>query len=307
MRRSDYFFGGRVARAEFLSHLFALRLLSSLSMLQRRRFTVALPFVLLVVSQPSLAFGWGGAGHQIVALIAEDHLSPQAKSGVKELLGDAHISDAEVASWADQVRRERSNTGPWHYVNIPHDADSFDRARDGHDGNNVVDAIEKQAKIVADKSATREERAEALKFVVHFVGDIHQPLHCADRNGDKGGNARLVFYPGARRAVNLHSVWDTSLLRDAMNGQRVLDYAGALDKRITESQRKEWTKGTPEDWANESHRAAVDHAYAGVPADGVPPTITREYIEANEKVVNEQLEKAGVRLAETLNRCFADR
>lgn len=76
-------------------------------------------------------------------------------------------------------------------------------------------------------------RRDALKFLVHFVGDLHQPLHCADRDGDKGGNARLVMYPGQKRAVNLHSVWDTYLLKDAMKRRRVLDYARTLDKKIT--------------------------------------------------------------------------
>ncbi len=80
------------------------------------------------------------------------------------------------------------------------------------------------------------------------MGDIHQPLHCAERDGDKGGNTRLVFYPGSRKAVNLHSVWDNSLLRDDMHGRRVLEYAQAIDKKIVpQSQRAAWAKGMPED------------------------------------------------------------
>jgi len=124
-----------------------------------------------------------------------------------------------------------------------------------------------------------------LKFLVHFVGDIHQPLHCAERDGDKGGNTRLVFYPGARRAVNLHSVWDNSLLKDDMHGRRVLEHAEAIDKRVSDKDRAAWAQGTPEDWANESHRAAIENAYADVPADGPPPTISNEYVQKNEKVV----------------------
>jgi hypothetical protein len=260
--------------------------------------------LLVAVLFPVAAFGWGGTGHQIVALIAEDHLSPAAKAGIEELLGHEHISDAEIASWADEVRRQRSNTAPWHYVNIPTNADAFDRGRDGHDGANVIDAIEAQAKILEDKSASREKREEALKFVVHFVGDIHQPLHCADRDGDKGGNKRLVFYPGARKATNLHSVWDTSLLKDAMNGKRVLEYATSLGKRITEKQRKEFAAGTATDWANESHRIAVEQVYKGVAADGPPPTLDKSYVEKGQRVVNEQLLRGGMRLALLLNGAF---
>jgi hypothetical protein len=260
-----------------------------------------------IVLGPSFALGWGGTGHQIVCLIAEDHLSPQAKAGVHELLGDAHISDAEIASWADEVRRERRSTAPWHYVNIPVSAAGFDRKRDGRNGNNIIDAIEKKKAILANKAATDEERVEALKFLVHFVGDIHQPLHCADRDGDKGGNTRLVMYPGQRKAVNLHSVWDTWLLRDAMKGKRVTDYAEGLDKRIGERERMEWVKGTVEEWANESQRLAVEGAYAGVPADGPPPKLDQKYIDKNEKVVEQQLQRAGIRLADTMNRIFAGR
>ena|SRR5829696_7144215 len=99
---------------------------------------------LLVVLLPSLCHAWGGEGHQLIALIAEDQLTPQAKAAVKDLLGGGNISDAEVANWADEIRRERRDTVPWHFVNIPHDAEGFDRARDGRDGANVIDAIERQ-------------------------------------------------------------------------------------------------------------------------------------------------------------------
>src|SRR6266513_1527370 len=125
----------------------------------------------------------------------------------------------------DQIRRERRETAPWHYVNIPIEADGFDESRDGKRGDNVIDRIEHFEHVLADTTASKEDRAEALKFLVHFVGDIHQPLHCADRNGDKGGNGRLVFYLDRQTAVNLHSVWDTSLLRSYMGSTRVADYA----------------------------------------------------------------------------------
>jgi hypothetical protein len=88
--------------------------------------------LLFVVATPSLCFAWGGEGHQIVALIAENHLTPTAKAAIADLLDGAHISDAEVASWADEIRRHERDTADWHYVNIPHDAAAFDRKRDGH-------------------------------------------------------------------------------------------------------------------------------------------------------------------------------
>src|SRR3954452_20124656 len=143
--------------------------------------------VLIVLSLASACFGWGGIGHQAVAIIAEDHLTPAARAGIRELIGEANISDAEICSWADQIRREQRRTAPWHYVDIPTDAPSFDRTRDGRDGNNVIDAIDKSAKVLRVRSASKEDRATALKWVVHLVGDVHQPLHCAERNNDAGG------------------------------------------------------------------------------------------------------------------------
>ncbi len=94
-------------------------------------------------------------------------------------------------------------------MNIPVEAAGYDPAKHANEGDNVIDAIERFAKVLADVKAPRADRVEALKFLVHFIGDLHQPLHCADRNGDKGGNARLVFFPGRKKAVSLHTVWDT--------------------------------------------------------------------------------------------------
>src|SRR4051794_101510 len=100
-----------------------------------------LTFLLALLFLCPLCFGWGGTGQQLVALIAEDELTPAAKTALVNLLGpNVHISDAEVASWADELRRSHPDTAPWHYVNIPVNADRFDRARDGRNGANVVDA-----------------------------------------------------------------------------------------------------------------------------------------------------------------------
>lgn len=259
-----------------------------------------LPIVGAILLPCAFCFAWGGEGHQLIALIAEDHLTPAAQAMVKDLLDGGDISDAEVASWADEVRRERRSTAPWHYVNIPYDADAFDRERDGKNGANIIDAIEQQAKILADNSQPREKRAEALKFIVHFVGDIHQPLHCADRNGDKGGNSRLVFWLDKRKAVNLHSVWDTALVRELVGRRRIAEVADALSKTISPTQQKEWQQGTPETWANESHAAAVK-IYAGITEDGPPPKLGQEYAVANVPVAAERLRRGGMRLAMVLN------
>jgi len=157
---------------------------------------------------------------------------------------------------------------------------------------------------LADKSASKEDRAEALKFVVHFVGDLHQPLHCAERNKDKGGNGRLVFFLDRKKAVNLHQVWDTQNLLSDKGKLKIADYAEKLSAKIGKADIAKWKSGTATDWANDSHRVAVEKVYAGVPVDGAPPKLGTDYVEKNAIVLEEQLEKGGIRLATVLNRAF---
>lgn len=202
------------------------------------------------------------------------------------------------------VRRERRETAPWHYVNIPVGANVFEPKRDGKGGDNIIEKIAAFERTLANKAAPHADRVAALKFLIHFVGDIHQRLHCAERNGDKGGNGRLVFFLERKKAVSLHQCWDSLILLKRKQRTRVIDYAESLNAKITEDQARAWAKGSAVDWANESQRVAVERVYADVPADGPPPKLTTEYIEQSGIVVDEQLQKAGVRLATVLNRCF---
>src|SRR5206468_7150652 len=131
-------------------------------------------------------------------------------------------------------------------------ADAFDRQRDGRGGDNVIDQINHFAKVLADRSAPKDDRAEALRFLVHFVGDVHQPLHCAERNADKGGNGRLVFFLDRKKAVSLHTCWDSLILLHQKGNVRNAAYADQLNARIARGSVAQWEKGTPVDWANES-------------------------------------------------------
>jgi nuclease S1 len=165
----------------------------------------------------------------------------------------------------------------------------------------VIDKLAEQAAVLADKSQPKEKRAEALKWVVHLAGDIHQPLHCADRHGDKGGNKRLVFFLDRKAAVNLHSVWDTWIIREMVGKQKIAVFADSLDKKITPKQRTEWAGGTPEQWANQTHRVAVEKIYRVIPEEGPPPKLGRDYVAGGTAVVIEQLQRAGTRLARIHN------
>ena len=134
-----------------------------------------------------------------------------------------------------------------------------------------------------------------MKFVVHFVGDLHQPLH-DENDGDKGGNTRHVIFDG--RPDNLHWIWDTGLLEHINRNPQML--AADLEANITPEEKAEWQKGSIEDWVQESHKLAQSVAYGDL-ASGNPAPITSDYERQADPVVELQLEKAGVRLAYLLN------
>ncbi|MBB1088281.1 S1/P1 nuclease [Lysobacter sp. SG-8] len=175
----------------------------------------ALLLALLLATAPAMA--WGRLGHRLVAQLAWDGMTPAARAAALDLLQDEpDPSLAGVANWADELRANDPGLGrrsaSWHYVNLAEDGCHYDVARDCPRGNCVVAAIEAQAAILADPARPREDRVKALKFVVHFVGDVHQPLHAGFAH-DKGGNTVQVNLDG--RGSNLHALWDSGLLEQA--------------------------------------------------------------------------------------------
>lgn len=261
-------------------------------------------------------FAWGPAGHEIVGRIAAQHLTPATAHFLHDLLaaGNVHaeigIADAGFANWADFIRKDRPQTAPWHYVDIPFDATQYDPARDCRQpGGCVVEAIAQCRRVLTDRQTNAAARIEALKFLVHFVGDIHQPLHCAERHGDHGGNLVWVHWPGATEATKLHAVWDMNLIEKTLHDRNLTaaELADQFNHAVTPSQIQAWTAGTPADWAWESHRLAVNEIYATIPeSDHVQP-LDDAYIAKSQRLVAEQLTKAGVRLADLLNQLPAGR
>ena len=159
------------------------------------------------------ANAWGPEGHAIVAEIAEPRLTPAATAEVTRLLAmdtPPHEHLDEVASWADAYRAHgHAETGPWHYVDIPLDAGAADVFRDCPKSDCIINMLTGFAETLTDKARPDADRLKALKFVVHFVGDIHQPLHCAD-HGDRGGNEVHLTFLGRR--TNFHAVWDGGII-----------------------------------------------------------------------------------------------
>ena len=252
--------------------------------------------VIVVLGGTLPAFGWGPEGHSLVARLAASHLTPAAAARVAEILGP-ETSLESISSWADQVRRERAATAPWHYIDIPIDKPHLDMARDCPTGDCVLAKIEDFRKQVVDPVATAVQRREALMFLVHFVGDMHQPLHCSN-NHDKGGNDVKVDL--FERNSNLHSVWDSGLLGRMGTEDELF---ARFSRDLTPKLAKKWGKGTVDSWAEQSHKTAQKVVYGKLPTApaGEAVKVDAAYERLADGVIKDQIEKAGARLAALLN------
>ncbi|MFL5261619.1 MAG: S1/P1 nuclease [Anaeromyxobacteraceae bacterium] len=250
---------------------------------------VAVAFLAALAPRPALA--WDARGHRLVARIAEARLDARARAAARALLDAPHL--AGVATWADAEAKRRRETGPWHWVNIAAADGGYDRPRHCPAGDCIVARIEHFARVLGDRRAPRAERATALRFLVHLVADLHQPMH-AGRPEDRGGNGiAVVAEDGA--PTNLHHAYD-DLPERCAPPRRERDAARALAAGIAERDARAWSAATPADWATESHLLA-QHAYAalGPPGrDGLRPLLPDGGRRC--AMAREQLRKAGVRL-----------
>ena len=272
-----------------------------------RKLLAALTLALLLT--PSPAHAWWEKGHRLVGRIATDHLTPVARRNIAALLGTESLAD--VAAWADVYRPLETQTSGWHYVDIPGDSDVYSRDRDcplqptvkAGSRNDVwrdcvTDRILFFEARVGDKELDPADRAIALKYLVHFVGDIHQPLHAT--NVEVGGNLIPVTAfgsPGCSTSskCNLHNIWDGYLI-----DHRRLTDAQYLARLESEIRTQKLTAGStdPVVWTNES-KVLADAAIVAKNADIDEAYFTREI-----PVIDRRLELAGLRLAAVLNAVF---
>ena len=262
--------------------------------------------LLLLALVPSHVYAWGSKGHAVIAELAERGLSPNAAAQVRQLNFAAPLRD--IASMPDDWRAEETkgtrpgDTGALHYSNVPNDAATFDRARDCKNDQCVVAAVEKYSAILKDKTQPKDKRREAMIYVVHFMGDLHQPMHAAggqvkdDATGqmvmDRGGNLVKIRIFGVE--TNLHSAWDGTLID--WGPVTVDDYVDHLIKfEMRGRSIEELQRGTLVDWFNESHYAAVHDAY-----DIGNGTLGGEYAQKNIGVIYERLLRGGLRLRKVL-------
>ena len=249
--------------------------------------------LLLTLGSPTV-FAWGPDGHRIVGELAQRQLTPTAETEVARLLkpeGTTRLAD--IANWPDTLRNDPQRWG-WsfklHYVNLHAKDCAYQPAIDCPNGECVVAAIDRYSRILADRQRSARERREALKFLVHFVGDIHQPLHAGYARGDKGGNIYQVNYLG--KGDNLHGFWDSGLLRTHDK-----DWQGYAKELATRPQPAGASFLSPAVWAEESCKI--------VRAGGVYPRthkISKRYVNKQLPVAEERLQQAGQRLAKLLNK-----
>jgi hypothetical protein len=296
----------------------------------------------ILITVPT-AWSWGCKGHQVVALIAENHLTPRARAMVSDILAADPISPnlsryckqtgldafADSSTWADDEREVRPDTAPWHFIDIPRGGRESDVAKYCPPATGCVTSeLAAQLRVLRDPKASAQARGAALRFVIHFVGDIHQPLHASTDN-DLGGNCVPVSFfgrsptpsrPGSPTLdPNLHEVWDVEIIERFSPGESPAQVAKELDQKFR-ARESAWQ--APPDfvaWAWESHQLAESTAYGKLPRSipvetprpvtscaasdngAVDESLDAAYQSASAPAVQEQLAKAGIRLSALLN------
>lgn len=255
--------------------------------------------MLIAALLPASAMAWGPKGHRLVGALAATELTPQAHAEVARLLrGDAQPTLAGVANWADDLRDNPEATdrelgkrsARWHYVNLAEDGCGYVPAKQCPDGNCLIEAIVRQRALLADRAQPNAVRAQALKFLVHFVGDAHQPLH-AGYAGDKGGNTVQIQLDG--QGSNLHRLWDSDVIASAkMSERRYLRY---LQRMPLPPQARDGIDD-PSAWAQASCRIVLRNGF--YPSK---PIIAPAYFSQWRPTADAQLRIAGHRLAALLN------
>jgi S1/P1 Nuclease len=276
--------------------------------------------VILVLTAPAV-LAWGPQGHRTIGAIADRLLTPGAHAAVLRLLEDDRDKFGEpsgrttleaVSEWADELHGTEAARPSWHYDDVPI-CGSEEKARYCPDGQCNTEQLKRLIGVLGDTRAAARERNEALKWVVHLVGDIHQPLHAAD-NSDHGGNLVPVALEGVRTRgrENLHRAWDNDLVQLALHAPNRQQPPRDIDALAGEAANleREVGQGTPDSWARESNNLArnVAYHYPGFACNGVPAGIVvldAAYLDDAGVVVRERLLLAGARLANLLNRTLA--
>lgn len=305
----------------------------------------------LMLISPVRGWPWGCEGHQAVAMIAEKHMTAHALEMAIQLLRSNPIDSAlprfctgagadllvDSSTWADDLRKVRPEAGGWHYIDIPRGAARGPLSQFCPPSGCVVNALAQQLALLRSDATKPRTRADALRFVIHFVADLHQPLHCVDNN-DQGGNCVPIDFfakPPVEKnpqyeiyLPNLHSIWDYGIILHLKGAESEAQWAASLDGQYR-AQESTWEKAgvNVDDWVWESHELADTVVYGKLPVSipverPVPMTscaddhhvstrmlkldeeIAQPYVDAVGPTIEEQIAKAGVRLALILNQIW---
>jgi hypothetical protein len=265
------------------------------------------------------ALAWGDEGHEIIALIARDHLAPPVRAQVDQLLAEdpdplTRPDMISRSTWADKWRTGHRETAGWHYVNLELDRPDFYAACKRSSASCITDKLDLFQSKLANNRLSDGQRIYALKMLLHLVGDLHQPLHVADSH-DRGGNCEQVRYTPAIGGVrlglplmtSLHGYWDDEAVAQLGRDPRVV--ATALERNIRPADVESWSRGRFEDWAREGYGVArsVVYSYGGPLAcvPGAPTQLSKDYQDTAKRVAAQQLSRAGIRLATALNHALS--
>jgi hypothetical protein len=277
-------------------------------------------FLLALLVLPSPAFAWWEYGHETVARIAMLEVQPATRAAIRRLLAQSALLETptcpartieQASYWPDCIKRlgdRFSYASPWHFQDIDV-CRPFDPAAGCQDGNCLSAQIERQKRLLSDGTLPVRERVMALAFLIHFVGDLHQPLHASEREDDAGGNLLPVTYGIIAGRTNLHIVWDGYLAERGISTPPA-DAAGILSE-LSAAGRARLREGTTADWLRESWEASRQYAYGSVLGDPCGPTpaqrpviteaMTRQLI----PIVRRQVARGGIRLARLLDEALS--
>jgi len=266
------------------------------SRLAKRRATSLAVFLAFATAfVPTPVFAWGKTGHRIVGALAEGYLDAKAKAGVARILGKESL--AEASTWPDFMRASPEEfwqkvAGPYHIVTVPKGKTYADVGAPPQ--GDAVTALKQFSATVRDPRASLADQQLALRFIIHIVGDLQQPLH-ANNGIDRGGNDVHLMFAG--HETNLHALWDSGLIDQEQLS--FTEWADWLRAKITPALQTRWSNADPLVWIGESADIR-EHIYPDT------ANVSYAYAFANKATVEQQLEKGGVRLAAYLNQLFAE-
>jgi hypothetical protein len=279
--------------------------------------------VSLFVLTPLQTFAWGGEGHRITARVAWARIRPTTRTKILQILNN-NGSLEHASTWPDTLYGNPDNYGytfHWHFVDIPTNSNhEYKESRDckqSDEGDCVINAIARERETLKNEGGNANKRRAALRFILHFMGDLHQPLHCAKDSEDEGGNLKPVCFFGtcwesSGKNLNLHKTWDKLMIQ--RTGLSETNYVDKIVNRINQMSQSEINAilvGVPVNWAEDAHNIALNNAYIlPEPQEKYNPKkhktyyyymLEQDYHDKNIKHVDEQLLKGALRLAALLD------